>query len=510
MKIMRKLLLFLLPAVLLAACQKEYSLENGGTGPGTGGANPAWEFKENNVLFKGRMDTAYITDLAPLKQLSLEGTSDGGTQSFDLVLTNFSGNVTVGTYKSSLAQVEFSYTDATGTLYEADVLSGGDLTVVVSQINSTSVSGTFSGTVLDGAGNNKTVAEGKFNARIGAASGGGGGNGSVMAWAQQGCNAGPITVTVNGTNGTISTFQPTVPACGTSGTANFTLPAGTYNWSSTCNGNTLNGQVVVLANQCTPVEINFVNPSVNCFIASEAETDPGSGAKGSTISSTFSGNLVSKVELIDSSNAPPIIGNVFSITRPTNKVQVDAAQFFDVDASGRAIRYTGLLFPDDPLSDDVVINYTYNAAGYLIKSTYAAAAAPAVVVLQIDYTYNASNNVTSAILKNALTNAKQFEMTYTYNTSQSPKNFRPMLMEDQFTLFHSAVNIGKLSPNAVSQIVTKQYDATGVNVVSTATTNFAYVLNAGNYVTSVNVTGDDQDLIRMYAGVRYLYSYRCF
>jgi hypothetical protein len=511
MKVLRKLLLFLMVAGFFAACQKEYSLENGGTGPGTGGSNPAWEFKENAVLFKGGMDTAYIVDLAPLKQLHMEGTSSNGLQSFDMVLTSFSGNVTVGTYKSGLAQVEFSYTDASGTLYEADALSGGDLSVTVSQINSTSASGTFSGTVLDGAGNSKTFTDGKFNARIGTAGGGGGGNGQVMLWAQQGCNAGPITVTVNSQSGTITTFQPSVPACGTAGTANYTLPAGTYTWSSTCNGNTVSGQVVVLAGQCTPVEINFAAPSTNCFITSEAEFDAATNARDLTNTSTYTGNLVTRVELIDSSSVPPIISNTFNITRPAGKVQVDPTQFFDTDGSGRVIRYTGLLNPDDNFTNDVVINYTYNAAGYLTKSTYADAAAPAIPLLQIDYTYNGANNVTSAIVKNALTNAKQFEFTYAYNTSLAPKNFRPMLPEDQFTVFHTAINCGKFSTNAVSQIVVKEYDAGGVTVVSTTTTNFdTYVLDANNYVKSVVVSGDDLSFMRLYSGWKYVYSYKCF
>jgi hypothetical protein len=61
------------------------------------------------------------------------------------------------------------------------------------------------------------------------------------------------TVSIGGQTGYITTYySTTVPSCGSSGCANFTLPVGTYYYNATATDNgPWNGSVKVMKNGCT-------------------------------------------------------------------------------------------------------------------------------------------------------------------------------------------------------------------------------------------------------------------
>lgn len=62
-----------------------------------------------------------------------------------------------------------------------------------------------------------------------------GGTGNIIFWTQSDQGCGTIKVTINNQTGTISSyFSSGAPACGQSGGASFTLPAGNYTFTAEC------------------------------------------------------------------------------------------------------------------------------------------------------------------------------------------------------------------------------------------------------------------------------------
>ncbi len=97
-------------------------------------------------------------------------------------------------------------------------------------------------------------------------SGGGGGSssnnpppsstGNAMFWTSSDLGCGQISVTCAGQSGTISSYySSTTPNCGASGCANFTLPAGTYNFSASCTSKTWNGSITVTTGSCSRIRL---------------------------------------------------------------------------------------------------------------------------------------------------------------------------------------------------------------------------------------------------------------
>lgn len=85
----------------------------------------------------------------------------------------------------------------------------------------------------------------------GGGTGGGTTNGNVMFWTQSDQGCGNISVTLYGQSGTISSYYSSgAPSCGGSGCANFSIPAGTYSYSASCQGYTWSGSVTSTAGGC--------------------------------------------------------------------------------------------------------------------------------------------------------------------------------------------------------------------------------------------------------------------
>lgn len=90
--------------------------------------------------------------------------------------------------------------------------------------------------------------------------GGGGGDedGQIMFWIQSDLGCGNISVTLEGQgSGSISGYYSTSPSCGASGSANFTVPAGTYSFSASCDGRTWDGSVTVSEGQCFKMQLTI-------------------------------------------------------------------------------------------------------------------------------------------------------------------------------------------------------------------------------------------------------------
>jgi hypothetical protein len=168
MKLIRIAFYLFITAVLLNACQKEYSNESGNTKLPSG----TWQFMDsaNAKLFVGNMDSAIISfsSNTNTQELHLFGTSADGSQTFDMQL--FADTIKPGTYKASLFQSAFTYSQTAKTLYQAGQLTG-EFTVTITTLTSSLVTGTFTGFAIDSANALKTLTVGKFTSTIGGSNG---------------------------------------------------------------------------------------------------------------------------------------------------------------------------------------------------------------------------------------------------------------------------------------------------------------------------------------------------
>lgn len=90
-------------------------------------------------------------------------------------------------------------------------------------------------------------------------SGGGtaGNNGNLTVWTQTDHGCGNISVNVNGQTGYVTSYYTSgVPSCGSTGCANFSLPAGTYSISASCQTLTWSGTATVTSGGCCTLKLN--------------------------------------------------------------------------------------------------------------------------------------------------------------------------------------------------------------------------------------------------------------
>lgn len=82
--------------------------------------------------------------------------------------------------------------------------------------------------------------------------------GNATFWLQNDLECGNITVELNGVSTTITSYYPTGnPGCNASGSANFELPGGTYNYSANCAGYTWNGTITITNGQCSTMKLTL-------------------------------------------------------------------------------------------------------------------------------------------------------------------------------------------------------------------------------------------------------------
>ncbi|HEY0678352.1 MAG TPA: hypothetical protein VGD17_08695, partial [Chitinophagaceae bacterium] len=244
-----RLLLVLLSPMLFFACSKEKSFE---AGSGTT-INSQWEFTEGSRLFKGPVDTAFLTRISNVNSLIVEGTSDDGTGLLTIAVIGINTS-SPGVYKSPA--VVFDYSNNQGSIYQNDITAVDQFTVEITKIDSAGVTGTFSGQAKDTNGVLKPITSGKFSAKFGA-SVIPPGTAQMTFWSKSSCSAGGnINVTLtNSQTGSISSFTATAPACGAAGTASFNVPPGTYGWLAKCGTDSTAGVITLAANQCVKQEV---------------------------------------------------------------------------------------------------------------------------------------------------------------------------------------------------------------------------------------------------------------
>ena len=155
----------LLSGISFWACQKEYSYETTNDVASTG----AWEFKDSaNTTYAGNPQEYYVDDTTNPSSALMQynGITANQRGALSIGISFPTGVAAPGTYTSLLGQVDFNYSFGNGNYYKAEAgtqFRTENITVVISAITDTSVTGTFSGTAVDSTNVNvRIVKEGKF------------------------------------------------------------------------------------------------------------------------------------------------------------------------------------------------------------------------------------------------------------------------------------------------------------------------------------------------------------
>lgn len=257
MTLLRSLLGFLaVTSILISSCKKDYSLEDAKS-PDI--IDATWEFKVGDQLYNGIMDSAYIQSAAGFSALTMVG-SQLDNQPGEIVLQIIGDNITAGTYSSP--DIFFQYSENGTILFQTIPGQTSDFSITITDIDSATVSGTFTGTVQDAQGNPHTITDGKFTVSRTGHVNPPPTDVQLTVWSKGICFDGSsIEVKVESQTGFISDATPLEPECGAQGVAVFTLPQGVHTVVAICGTDTLQYNVNLIG-ACVKLEVDFTHPPV--------------------------------------------------------------------------------------------------------------------------------------------------------------------------------------------------------------------------------------------------------
>ncbi len=242
---------FLASLFIFFACKKERSAELGGL---PGAPEEMWEFTEAGTVKDGLMDSAYVQSVGSVNTISMVGTSAELTG--ELFLQVVASEIASGSYTNP--NVFFQYAEGGTVLLQSSPVQTGAFSITITSIDSTSVTGTFSGTVVDSQGGEHTISDGRFKSVITSWDNipPPPQNGQLTVWTSKLCNnTEPIEIRIETQSATITAAMANEPACAAPGTAVFELPVGNYTIEAICGADTLRYPVIV-ADACAVVEID--------------------------------------------------------------------------------------------------------------------------------------------------------------------------------------------------------------------------------------------------------------
>lgn len=248
----------------------------------------------------------------------------------------------------------------------------------------------------------------------------------------------------------------------------------------------------------------------NCRIQQLIESDKAtSDAEYAYISTYDASKKVTMIKWVDST--VNTTDNIFPVSYPAGRVQVDADQYFITGADGKVTEFYGYEFPEDDSSEKFKVKYTYNAAGQLVKRTEEYDSLPGIVLFQMDYTYTGANLTRAELKFNTGTSLIRVGVTnYEYDAGKTVKNFLFLnSLAPELQIFQNAINTGTSSINPVvkiTSIYTDPSNGTSLTFVSNFTN---YSIDANNYVKSFELTGDDFEEANLNAGKKYNLIYTC-
>lgn len=154
--------LFAIVLFLIVSCQKEVSYEvnnanNGGSSGGTNGSASGWSFTHAGTKYGGCVDTAYYDDVSGIKVLSIEG-SDSLGNDIVIMLIAPNGKLNTDTYTSAQGAAMI-LDDANGNTYISGS-SASSFSFTVTAVTDTSIKGTFTAALSDGASGTYVISAG--------------------------------------------------------------------------------------------------------------------------------------------------------------------------------------------------------------------------------------------------------------------------------------------------------------------------------------------------------------
>jgi hypothetical protein len=256
MTFLRSLLGFLAVTLfLISSCKKDHSLEDAKIPNIT---EATWEFKEAGHQYNGDMDSAYIQAAGGFSALTMVGSQPQG-QTGEIVLQIIGDDITTGTYSSP--DIFFQYSENGAILFQTIPGQTSDFSITISEIDSASITGTFSGTVLDSQGNQHTITDGKFTVSKTGHVNPPPTDVQLTVWSKGICFDGsPIEIKVESQSGFITDAMPAEPECGAS-SAVFTLPSGAHTVVAICGNDTIQYNVN-LTTACAKLEVDFAHPPI--------------------------------------------------------------------------------------------------------------------------------------------------------------------------------------------------------------------------------------------------------
>jgi len=415
MKRLKLLSLLAILGIIFFSCQKELSNESGNPGP----AGAQWEFTEGTATFKGTIDTAYLEPAGGFQSFVFEGgTADGKGQIFLQVVGT---SITATNFKNP--NVSFAYVENGSIVYSNIPTEADAFTVVITTLNATSVTGTFSGEVENSAGEKKTITNGKFSASFQAVT--------------------------------------TPPLQGI------------------------------------------------CKVSNIAFLDSASSKEYSSVASSFnSANKVTGIQYIatDPSNGSKQVLLNFNLNHTATRVNIDAEQYFELDANGRIKTFNGYFDGvKDTTTPKLIITYTFNANGNLIRAAYAEPSTPTFTQYAVNFTWT-NGNLTQTATEIVGTKLST-HVDYVYDASKTAKDFICLFPNFEVFYAQSAINYGKNSVNLPIKSTITEYNTNGDVEDSSVATFTGYSLDAQNYVKTFNVVGEGAFLP---GRTKYALSYKCF
>lgn len=146
--------------------------DNGGGGEDVNNSDTAWLFSEALNNYNGFFSDVFTEDTtiggATYTILGMGGATTTGDTSFALALLLPSGNIAPGTYSTANAQAFFGFYDSEDNLIYEAAAGEGDLTITVESYdaNTRIITGSFSGTAIDAQGNEVTINNARFKAKV--------------------------------------------------------------------------------------------------------------------------------------------------------------------------------------------------------------------------------------------------------------------------------------------------------------------------------------------------------
>lgn len=521
----KNFILLFCAGLLLAGCAKEYSHEGGIErlpADTTGNAEPEvpglWQFKENNILFQGPVDTAWLTAEDNGQIITATGRSASGNENISLSIRSITGPIEKNkTYNTSLEQLRFLYINPVHTIYSAIPYRGGDIYFTVTDIGDTKIVGTFKGLVLDANGRSLQLTGGKFSAplKVKLASQA---TGSVMLWAKESCGGPVINIKVNNQPGAISTLSLIRPQCGDEGRANFTLPPGIYPWVAYCGRDSITGQVEVKANTCskilvtfpfTPAETTTTTPNVNCkisYIDYNGKLLP-SGLLPNSITADLAGTRVTALNYSVSFSST-VIYSAHPVSYDGNTIFIDKNTGYDkqfvTDANGRVISYTGDTDPamGFPRSRPIGIKYKYDNNGNLVqRETVNSVNQNRLHEMNFIWENGKLKKITEEFPNAGMRKETVFEY-YTNRTVESLPWVNFVALE--LVMFQPAIDFGNAIKNPIKKSSVTAFDASG-NILSAYTLDYKnYVVDDNQYVIAKSLADDFNQKSS------YTFGYTCF